>query len=79
MAKRKRGGVNVSQLVRDYKSQHKRAKPKAIAEALGAQGPPSRRSTLARSCLFGAGKRDASSSVPQPAAVTVWGSMWHSS
>ena len=38
MAKRKKRGVNVSQLVRDYKSQHKRAKPKAIAEALGEQG-----------------------------------------
>lgn len=38
MAKRGRGGVNVSQLVRDYKSQHKRAKPKDIAAALSAQG-----------------------------------------
>ena len=38
MAKRKRGGVNVSQLVRDYKSQHKRSKPKDIAEALSAGG-----------------------------------------
>ena len=38
MAKRKRGGVNVSQLVRDYKSQHTQAKPKAIAEALNGQG-----------------------------------------
>ena len=38
MAKRKRGGVNVSQLVRDYKSQHKRSKPKDIAAALSAEG-----------------------------------------
>lgn len=38
MAKRGRGGVNVSQLVRDYKSQHKRSKPKDIAEALHGQG-----------------------------------------
>ena len=38
MAKRGRGGVNVSQLVRDYKSQHKRSKPKDIAAALNAQG-----------------------------------------
>ena len=38
MAKRGRGGVNVSQLVRDYKSQHKRSKPKDIAEALNGQG-----------------------------------------
>lgn len=38
MAKRSRGGVNVSQLVRDYKSQHKRSKPKDIAEALNGQG-----------------------------------------
>lgn len=38
MAKRGRGGVNVSQLVRDYKSQHKRAKPKEISKALADQG-----------------------------------------
>ena len=38
MAKRGRGSTNVSQLVRDYKSQHKRAKPKDIAEALNGQG-----------------------------------------
>lgn len=38
MAKRGRRGVNVSQLVRDYKSQHKRSKPKDIAAALTAQG-----------------------------------------
>jgi hypothetical protein len=38
MAKRKKRDVNVSQLVRDYKSQNKRAKPKAIAEALSAKG-----------------------------------------
>jgi len=38
MAKRSRGGTNVSQLVRDYKSQHKRSKPKDIAEALSGQG-----------------------------------------
>src|SRR5262245_12181975 len=38
MAKRKQRGVNVSQLVRDYKSQHKRSKPKDIAAAISAQG-----------------------------------------
>jgi hypothetical protein len=38
MAKRKKRGVNVSQLVRDYKSQHKRSKPKDIAAAISAQG-----------------------------------------
>lgn len=38
MAKRGRAGVNVSQLVRDYKSNHKRAKPKEISQALSAQG-----------------------------------------
>lgn len=38
MAKRGRGGMNVSQLVRDYKAQHKRSKPKEIAEALNGQG-----------------------------------------
>ena len=38
MAKRGRKGVNVSQLVRDYKSQHKRSKPKDIAAALNEQG-----------------------------------------
>lgn len=38
MAKRGRGGVNVSQIIRDYKSVHKRAKPKEIAAALNEQG-----------------------------------------
>jgi hypothetical protein len=38
MAKRGRGGVNVSQMVRDYKSQHKRSKPKDIAAALNDRG-----------------------------------------
>ncbi len=38
MAKRGRGGVNVSQLVRDYKSKHKRSKPKEIAAALNGEG-----------------------------------------
>ena len=38
MAKRGRGGVNVSQTVRDYKAQHKRSKPKDIAAALNERG-----------------------------------------
>ena len=38
MAKRGRKGTNVSQLVRDYKSQHKRSRPKDIAAALNEQG-----------------------------------------
>jgi hypothetical protein len=38
MAKRGRGGVNVSQLIRDYKSVHKRARPNEIAAALNDQG-----------------------------------------
>lgn len=32
------GGVNVSAAIRDYRNTHRRAKPKAIAEALAAQG-----------------------------------------
>ncbi len=38
MAKRGRGDVNISQIIRDYKSTHKRSRPKEIAAALNEQG-----------------------------------------
>jgi hypothetical protein len=40
MAKKGRGGVNISELIREYKSSHKRARPKEIAAALTEQGTP---------------------------------------
>jgi hypothetical protein len=70
MAKRGRGGVNVSQVVRDYKSQHKRAKPKEISEALAEQGTtvsPQYVSTIltnARKKRGGKGRKAAAGAAP---------------
>jgi hypothetical protein len=38
MAKKAAGGPNKSELIRTYKSNHKRAKPKDISAALGKEG-----------------------------------------